>query len=33
MDAYHLPLMPVEPQPAPAHEANLNPPVVSQSNP
>jgi hypothetical protein len=38
MDAYHLPLMPVEPPPAapaPAHEtapANLNPPVASQSN-
>jgi hypothetical protein len=36
MDAYHLPLVPVEPPPpAAAHEApaNLNPPVVSQSNP
>jgi len=31
MDAYHLPLVPVEPPP---HEApaNLNPPVASQSN-
>jgi hypothetical protein len=36
MDAYHLPLVPVEPPPAaPSHEApaNLNPPVASQSNP
>jgi hypothetical protein len=37
MDAYHLPLVPVEPPrpAAPSHEApaNLNPPVVSQSNP
>jgi len=37
MDAYHLPLVPVEPPPPPAapHEApaNLNPPVASQSNP
>jgi hypothetical protein len=34
MDAYHLPLVPVEPPP-PAHEApaNLNPPMASQSNP
>jgi hypothetical protein len=36
MDAYHLPLVPVEPTPAAQpHEppANLNPPVASQSNP
>ena len=36
MDAYHLPLVPVEPPPAaPSHEAPaaLNPPVVSQSKP
>ena len=37
MDAYHLPLVPVEPPPpaSPSHEApaNLNPPVASQSNP
>lgn len=37
MDAYHLPLVPVEsPPPAPPHEtapAGLNPPVISQSNP
>jgi hypothetical protein len=40
VDAYHLPLMPVETPPpvpqAPSHEiapANMNPPVVSQSNP
>jgi hypothetical protein len=37
MDAYHLPLVPVEPPPpaAPSHAApaNLNPPVASQSNP
>src|SRR6202166_5367192 len=39
MDAYHLPLVPADqqpapaPAPAPAHEANLTPPVVSQSKP
>ena len=40
VDAYHLPLVPVEAPPpvseAPSHEmapGNLNPPVASQSNP
>jgi len=33
VDAYHLPLVPVEPTPAPPPPDNANPPVARQTNP
>jgi hypothetical protein len=34
VDAYHLPLVPVEPTPSPAPQANdTNPPIARESNP
>jgi hypothetical protein len=33
VDAYHLPLVPVDPTPAPPAPNNANPPIVSQTNP
>jgi hypothetical protein len=34
VDAYHLPLVPVEPAPPPAHPPNeTNPPIARESNP
>jgi hypothetical protein len=33
VDAYHLPLVPVEPTPPPAPPKGTNPPVVRESNP
>src|ERR1700722_1088948 len=33
VDAYHLPLMPVDPPPPPPPQKNTSPPVVRESNP